>query len=269
MLAKFRERYPQGSLSGELVKIDRSTYIVRVSLQVDNTVLATALAGADTVEAAEDAARQRAIAALMLDTVRSAVNENSSKVKSQATAANSAVDTEVEPPSVKAIAQEPVTASNNEPKNVNFSEVETTVISEPTPTYTSETVPEKAETAAAWQHTQPTAVPQPAVTSSTLFDNTFTAEISESSSIPEDNYIAATSEPESELDLSIASNSEAMDFNDIKQKTDIEIKRLGWTKDDGREFLKSRYGKRSRLHLTDEQLLEFLRYLEKLPNPVS
>ena len=265
MLAKFRERYPQGSLIGELVKIDRSTYIVRVSLQVDNTVLATALAGADTVEAAEDAARQRAIAALMLDTVRSAVDENSSKVKSPATA----VDTEVEQPSVKAIAQEPVTASNNEPKNVNFFEAETTVISEPTQTYTSETVPEKVETSAAWQHTQPTAVPQPAVPSSTLFGDTFTAEIPETPSIPEDNYIAATSEPEPELDLSSASELEAMDFNDIKQKTDIEIKRLGWTKDDGREFLKSRYGKRSRLHLTDEQLLEFLRYLEKLPNPVS
>ena len=263
MLAKFRELYPQGSLVGELVKIDRSTYIVRVLLQVDNTVLATALAGADTVEAAEDAARQRAIAALMLDPVRSGVEANSTKVKSPVIAA----DTEVEPPSVKAIAQEPVTKSNNEPKNVNFSEAETAVTSEPTPTYAPETAPEKVETTAS-QHSQSTATPQPAVPSNTLFDDTFTAEISETPSIAEDNYIATTSEPEPELDLSRVSE-EVMDFNDIKQKTDIEIKRLGWTKDDGREFLKSRYGKRSRLHLTDEQLLEFLRYLEKLPNPVS
>jgi hypothetical protein len=60
-----------------------------------------------------------------------------------------------------------------------------------------------------------------------------------------------------------------MDFNDIKRKTDIEIKRLGWSSAQGREFLMSRYGKRSRLELTDEQLLEFLRYLETLPNLVK
>ena len=59
-----------------------------------------------------------------------------------------------------------------------------------------------------------------------------------------------------------------IDFNKIKHQTDIEIKRLGWTKEDGRNFLKSHYGKRTRLHLTDEQLLEFLRYLQSLPTPV-
>ena len=257
MLAKFRERYPLGSLVGELVKIDRSTYIVRVSLQIDNTVLATAMAGADTVEAAEDAARNRAIAALMLDSIDSAVDENSTQVNYPVADA----DTTVEPASAKAIAPEPVAESKNKPKNVNFSEAQTTITSESIQTSTLETTPAK-------QDLQPTAAPQPAVSSGTLFDDTFTAEIDEDSPTSEDNYIAVASEPELNLNPN-DSEVEAMDFNEIKQKTDIEIKRLGWTKDDGREFLKSRYGKRSRLHLTDEQLLEFLRYLEKLPNPVS
>ena len=53
----------------------------------------------------------------------------------------------------------------------------------------------------------------------------------------------------------------------MKHQTDLEIKRLGWTKDDGQEFLRSRYGKRSRLQLTDEQLWEFLQYLKAQPNP--
>ena len=270
MLAKFRERYPLGSLVGELVKIDRSTYIVRVLLQVDNTVLATALAGADTVEAAEDAARQRAIAALMLDPARSSVEQNSTKVNSPVVAADTTANNEVKPPSIKAIAQKSVTESNDEPKNVNFPKAESAVASEQTQTFVLETTLESNVDVATWQNPQPTATSESAIPSTTLFDDTFTAEIPESPSIPEDNYIAATSEPEPELDSSPSdSEFEAMDFNDIKQKTDIEIKRLGWTKDDGREFLKSRYGKRSRLHLTDEQLLEFLRYLEKLPNPVS
>ncbi len=58
-----------------------------------------------------------------------------------------------------------------------------------------------------------------------------------------------------------------MNFSEIKHQTDLQIKRLGWTREDGRNFLQTRYGKRSRLHLDDEQLLEFLRYLESLPDP--
>ena len=57
------------------------------------------------------------------------------------------------------------------------------------------------------------------------------------------------------------------DFNEIKNRTDVEIKRLGWTKEQGRDFLLQTYGKRSRLHLTDEELMDFLQYLESQPNP--
>ena len=54
------------------------------------------------------------------------------------------------------------------------------------------------------------------------------------------------------------------DFDYIKRLTDIEIKRLSWTKDIGRNYLIKKYGKRSRLYLTDEQLLEFLVHLQSL-----
>ncbi|MEM8676578.1 MAG: hypothetical protein AAGF83_22345 [Cyanobacteria bacterium P01_G01_bin.67] len=53
-------------------------------------------------------------------------------------------------------------------------------------------------------------------------------------------------------------------FNKIKQLTDIEIKRLGWTKVQGGNYLMKKYGKRSRLHLTDDQLLGFLTDLRKI-----
>ena len=53
-----------------------------------------------------------------------------------------------------------------------------------------------------------------------------------------------------------------IDFDEFKHLTDIEIKRLGWTKEQGREYLKENYGgKCSRLHLTDKQLLNFLEEL--------
>ena len=50
-----------------------------------------------------------------------------------------------------------------------------------------------------------------------------------------------------------------VDFNEAKRLTGIEIKRLGWTTEQKREYLKKNYrGKRSRLHLTDEEILNFL-----------
>ena len=60
-------------------------------------------------------------------------------------------------------------------------------------------------------------------------------------------------------------NAIEFDFNEIKYKIDLEMKRLGWTNEQGRDYLLSTYGKRSRLHLKDEELLEFWRYLETLP----
>ena len=52
-----------------------------------------------------------------------------------------------------------------------------------------------------------------------------------------------------------------LDFSTIKRLTDIEIKRLGLKKEQGRNYLMKKYGKRSRLHLTDGQLLDFLIHL--------
>lgn len=256
MLAKFRQRYPQGSLVGELVKIDRGTYIVKVLLQADGVVLATALAGADTVEAAEDAARARAIATLMLDS-----KSLSDKIPDRANLQVATADT-IEPlPEIAQKSSEIVEEPQTIPQSVNFSEAEPIAVS-PAPRFTPD-VP-AVETPPAPLKPQPSA---DAPVASTLFDDAFIAD--PESPLPENSYTVA-SEPQPSADHSFnTSELEAMDFNEIKQKTDIEIKRLGWTKDDGREFLKSRYGKRSRLHLTDEELLEFLHYLEKLPSPVS
>jgi hypothetical protein len=47
----------------------------------------------------------------------------------------------------------------------------------------------------------------------------------------------------------------------------MEIKRLKWNNQQGREYLKQKYGKRSRHELSDEEMLEFLHYLESQPTP--
>ena len=54
-----------------------------------------------------------------------------------------------------------------------------------------------------------------------------------------------------------------LDFNKLQKLTYIEITRLGLNlkKEQVRNYLMKKYGKRSRLHLTDEELLDFLNYL--------
>lgn len=274
MLAKFRHRYPQGSLVSELIQIDRGTYIVKVSVQIDGIILATALAGADTVENAEDAARERAIATLFLDQPLASNNINSETV-------NSINDSEIIPQAKT----EPLgrQKSSEEPKIVNFSKSQSelsapdqsnlkttenvahnsTPISDKIENHSLEESSFSQSNLKSKRAENPV---QSTVNSRDLFGDTFSAEIPEEVSLSDNNIMEPVAENNS-IDTSI-SEMAAMDFNEIKQKTDIEIKRLNWTKDQGKEFLMTHYGKKSRLHLTDEQLLEFLRYLEKLPNPI-
>ena len=63
--------------------------------------------------------------------------------------------------------------------------------------------------------------------------------------------------------------TESADLSGLIAQTDVEMQRLGWTPQQGKEFLLETYGKRERTLLTKEELLDFLRYLQYLPTPES
>jgi len=58
-----------------------------------------------------------------------------------------------------------------------------------------------------------------------------------------------------------------IDLSDVIAQTSVELKRLGWSDVQGRMHLQQTYEKRSRQQLTDEELLEFLQYLQAQPSP--
>lgn len=60
---------------------------------------------------------------------------------------------------------------------------------------------------------------------------------------------------------------EPMDFSQIIARTNQELKRLGWTSQQGKEHLMQKYGKRSRQLLTDDELRDFLSFLETESTP--
>ena len=257
MLTQFRHHYPQGSLISELINIDRGLYLVRVSIEANKVTLATGLAGADTIELAEDRARERAIAALGLEklplhhnqsdkeTMRQGDNEtrrlgdDEERNNTSHTVQGSPITQPT--PEIKAPQPipSPVESENHQPDFTNTSSKEILTKEVLTKEVLTESNGEK-----------------PALETQEYPKNIFDQPIVESSASPES---PSDSEAESSPPVQI-------DFNEIRHKIDLEMKRLNWTKEQGRDYLLSTYGKRSRLHLLDDELFEFLHYLENLPN---
>ena len=67
------------------------------------------------------------------------------------------------------------------------------------------------------------------------------------------------SEPESENEVTI------VDWEDVVSEINQHMERLGWDTEKGQRYLIETYGVRSRLKLSDSQLLEFLEYLKSQP----
>lgn len=82
-----------------------------------------------------------------------------------------------------------------------------------------------------------------------------------SPSLPEEN----TPNVSDDLLTKASETSGNISLLDQIAKTDVEMKRLGWDVEQGRLSLTQRYGKRSRRELTDDEVLDFLEYLEKQP----
>ncbi len=306
MLAEFRTRYPQGSLISELIDIDRGLYLVKVAIQVEGIILATGLAGMDKIELAEDRARERALSALALEVHPTTAHPSTAREK---TVTSSPPSPKLEEPVLATVTDHPANSDNKNNKNTinNPSAEDTAVVANFIPAATSTaateqtTITSKSSTAT---EQPPIAFSEPSKTPSTLSTlATSTSELREldnqrsepeveastepnqgtlfaqtdnlpssrvTEPLPEPDTTEEKSIPEATSEVPVSQTEVVdMDFNQIKHQTDIEIKRLGWTRDDGRNFLQSHYGKRSRLHLTDEELLEFLHYLESLPTPVS
>ncbi|MUG99932.1 hypothetical protein F7734_49720 [Scytonema sp. UIC 10036] len=63
--------------------------------------------------------------------------------------------------------------------------------------------------------------------------------------------------------------AETVDNSDDIAKIGVEMQRLGWNTDQGRDYLVKTYGKRSRHLLSAEELKDFLKYLESQPTPID
>ncbi|MGK7917597.1 MAG: hypothetical protein AB4038_18975 [Prochloraceae cyanobacterium] len=304
MLTQFRIRYPQGSLISELVRIDRSKYVVRVLVQVDGVTLATGLAAAETVEKAEDSARDRALATLALEAIAttqpgiSKTNSNQMPSSSVSASLPTKLGSEVlsqrtDPQKLghgdaeikKSPAEEKITSMSDYKSEVPESfkpqeqqkKIANSSAKKETPAE-SDVLPEKLEPTDQSQDlladnlAKDFSLP-PQQQASTdretlILDEPFVLSSPETvleqprTSLSSDYDTSEPSPPENQLSYSTGTTIE---FSDIIAQTNVEMKRLRWTNEQGRDYLLQTYGKRSRQLLSDEELLEFLDFLKKQP----
>jgi hypothetical protein len=274
MLAQFQKLIPNGSIITELVQIFQGKYIVRASVQIENITRATGMAGAETVEAAEDQARARALMVLGIsDSPQASVEwgiKSPSPVQSHP-GGNTANLKFHQPHQVsnspvmdEALSSYPDTAPQE--REISLPPVSQQMFPQTTPP-TQSTSPDLNQDI-------PVHNEQPEF--ATLADNQPSPEplagnfASNIKPFTPRSYSNRTEDVSQQTELGKKNQkSEPVDLSDVIAKTDVELQRLGWTAEQGREHLIKTYGKRGRTLLTEEELYSFLKHLESLPDPVA
>ncbi|WP_414512835.1 hypothetical protein [Nostoc sp. PCC 9305] len=293
MLAQFQSLYPQGNLISELVQIFQGKYIVRASVQIEGVTRATGMAAAETVEAAEDQARTRALIVLGI---------TNAPPESVALTSNPVPPAQLNPSlNTKGGFSEP--AAYSSAKNEDFVSSQWPVVSDKEisiPPSKERNIKPEVVTSSNEQYGYSNAAPLTSDTYSQDLGQNFpmTAKQELEFDPPVENLeINFDNQPENQTFPAISANNvtpftprsyspqenaatpsvtgkrkkkaEPVDLSDVIAKTDVELQRLGWTPEQGREHLIETYGKRGRTLLTEEELHGFLKYLQSQPDPIA
>ncbi|ACC84505.1 hypothetical protein [Nostoc punctiforme] len=292
MLAQFQSLYPNGSLISELVQIFQGKYIVRASVQIEGVTRATGMAAAETVEAAEDQARTRALIVLGItnsppESVEFSSNSISpaqlnpslntkgglSESTYSSTKAGDFVGSQWPAVSDKEISIPPSKVRNIKPQVVTTSNEQYEYSSTaplPSDNYSQDLSQNFPVTTNRELEFDP-----PVENLEITFNNepenqTFPA-ISANNVTPftPRSYSPQEDAPTPSVTGKRKKKAEPVDLSDVIAKTDVELQRLNWTPEQGREHLIKTYGKRGRTLLTEEELHGFLKYLQSQPDPIA
>lgn len=256
MFAQFRAQYPTGGLISELMSIQDGTYIIRVLVQVGGVTLASGMAGASSPEVAEDQARLRALDALGLPTTPPGLPPTSTYgFQVQLMAHGNSTTT-------FAAQGETPELLNAYPEAARLSLPEQRYTHQPNLPSPDEDLYESPENSQGLLPSTANLEPYPDIKP---------PQARPTHASPKTSATAPTNgrrSPAKQTQPSPAPPApDPIDFSDVIAQTTIEMKRLGWSTTQGRQYLKRTYQKQSRQELTDEELLEFLEYLETQSSP--
>jgi hypothetical protein len=277
MFAQFRVRYPTGSLISELLTIYNGKFVVRALVQIDGVTKATGMAVADTIELAEDQARIRALELLGINLSWGKTETTDRQIYGEYSQHGIFSEEKRE--------ISPLGQGTTDPSWSNHSTLESSVPEKTTHSAAkSITYPEKSdqEITAEVEEKSDSSFPDRFLTTPKLTPVNSFAEESEPpvtfskvtpiASRRHDQEMAIASPPElnhltSNEPTEIIEDTSPDDFSDLIARTNVQIKRLGWTKKQGSDHLLRSYGKKTRNDLKKEELEDFLEYLEAQPNP--
>lgn len=258
-IAQFRSRYPFASLTSELLMVHNEAYVVRAIAQTGSLVMATAMATNLDLEKAEDRAKGR-----VLEMLGTGVAQSNRQVEPDI-AHGPSPDEDLPPLSLT-------------PDIANIAPLEEDPAPRPAPRPQAPAVlPLSSEDAAPLEAIAPSLSRLPTSDALPPLDDTIPGLDSPStSSAPQAQPPKKPTKPRLSLSKPTAAprptapaetTLNPKDLSDVIAKTSVELRRLGWTDEQGREHLQNAYGKRSRQQLTDPELVDFLRHLERQPTP--
>lgn len=273
MLAQlFFTRYPTGNLLSELVEIYNGKFVVQVAVQIDGITRVTGIAAADTVELAEDQARERALQILMQPVV-TPVESSRRQPPADETRQPEAILSDVSPSS------QPVAATNvdsegdrvalSPPAKVTNSDLNLEISSDANPHRWNNVTPLSRSRSQELQLETTADVimgSSPIDLSDALLKIDVLLKRLGWNADHESEYLERTYQKRSRQFLTETEVIEFQDYLELLAKTGDEMKRLKWSMQKGRDYLLQTYNKRKRTSLTHQELLEFLQYLESQPS---
>jgi hypothetical protein len=271
MFDRFWQQYPQGSILSELLQIHGETYIVRITFKSAEQTLVSTLAAADRLEVAEATAHRQALEILGL-----AVNAEPA-VLSTATLVDSVPDVTVSaslaapvvpdpiPVEISPISQDEGSLTEVEPApTVNPNNAAPTVAEAPAQKELAMSKPLEMRIN---QESLPSSeeLPLPATPTKS---RTKKAPVVEPVSEPE--MVMAEEPPAPAIALRPVegiADEVPLTVTDMIPLINMELKRLNWTKEQGRDYMVTLYNKRASALLSDEELFGLLQHLKAEPGP--
>ncbi|MEP1078218.1 hypothetical protein [Leptolyngbya sp. NM3-A1] len=259
LLIQLRATWPMAVVVAEFVTVQDGQFIVRALVQVNGMALASGLAAAHTIEAAEDRAKERAIQALKLP----ASPSSSSSIPS---------------PELPLSGSFSAAATVTPPLPAITTPIGRSPLPEPLPPAISAPIPAPSfdedfsagpVVADLYSHTyqnpldEPDDGPDPRQVLEQMIP---ASELLKKN--PEDSASSGTKKPRRKETRAEPSRvPESVDLSDVIAQTDVELQRLGWSRIRGRDYLSQTYNKQTRSELTELELYEFLSYLKAQPSP--
>ncbi|MFN5855688.1 MAG: hypothetical protein ACK456_07285 [Pseudanabaenaceae cyanobacterium] len=254
MFAQFRHQYPQGSITADIIEKVDGMHTFRAVVRSGDVILSTAYATDHNFEQAEERAVEKALARVGLE---STYDHNYAPLLSQVTRETDSMNAISDGNARSLVNRKPqlqaaTTLIPEERRHQNSSSSQTYGNA-----INGEILKEIPAPSTARTH-QETIAPE-------TISHHATGENFSYQSVPE----PVTPEPLPLNSPEPHPTSEPLDLSEAITQIDVEMQRLNWSQEDGRDYLIRTFNKKSRQRLTPRELENFLNYLKSLPNPIS